>query len=95
MSHKCHAAGCSRAIHPSFMMCSFHWFKVPSRLKALVWKHYRPGQEEDKQPSHEYCQTAEECVRVVGEKCGATPEQIERACEVYRMLDPGPTETLF
>jgi hypothetical protein len=36
------------------LMCRKHWFMVPRKIQALVWKHYRPGQEIDKNPSEDY-----------------------------------------
>lgn len=54
MPHTCHAYGCDVEVPPKMLMCLKHWRMVPRRLQALVWTHYRPGQEEDKQPSHDY-----------------------------------------
>jgi hypothetical protein len=31
---------------------------VPEAVRNLIWKHYRPGQEIDNQPSLEYIMTA-------------------------------------
>ena len=39
-------------------MCARHWRMVPAQVQKLVWKHYRRGQEIDKQPSVEYIATA-------------------------------------
>lgn len=39
-------------------MCLNHWRMVPQPVKDLIWKHYRPGQEIDKNPSIDYIATA-------------------------------------
>ena len=39
-------------------MCLKHWQMVPKLVQALIWKHYRQGQEIDKHPSIEYIATA-------------------------------------
>lgn len=38
--------------------CKQHWFALPTRLRARVWRTYRPGQEIDKRPSPEYLAVA-------------------------------------
>lgn len=35
-------------------MCLSHWRMVPAWLQRTIWKHYRVGQEQDKQPSQAY-----------------------------------------
>jgi hypothetical protein len=57
MNHACHAEGCEEEIPPRMHMCLRHWRMVPEIVRQLVWKHYRPGQEIDKQPSTEYLAT--------------------------------------
>lgn len=52
--HLCHAHGCREAINPRLLMCLRHWKMVPPELQKAVWKHYRAGQEIDKQPSPDY-----------------------------------------
>ncbi len=39
-------------------MCLNHWHMVPNAVQDLIWKHYRPGQEIDKEPTIEYIATA-------------------------------------
>lgn len=95
MAHHCHAAGCKRLVDPSLLMCSYHWFKVPQRIKSAVWRHYRAGQETDKVVTHAYCEAARAAVIAVAEKENRTQAEIEEACRVYAVFDPGPTETLF
>jgi hypothetical protein len=50
-------------------MCGYHWRMVPKAVQDLIWKHYRPGQEIDKQPSVEYI-----CVAFVSISCVALKE---------------------
>ena len=61
--HVCHATGCKVAVPPAMFMCSRHWFMLPKPMRNSIWRVYRPGQEEDKQPSPEYIQTARACVK--------------------------------
>ena len=56
--HTCHAPGCDRNIAPKYLMCPEHWGQVPKAIQADVWKHYRSGQEVDKQPSAEWMAAA-------------------------------------
>lgn len=53
-AHTCHAHGCAKAVPPKLLMCLNHWRMVPRHLQSMVWRHYRPGQEIDKNPSREY-----------------------------------------
>ena len=57
-NHTCHAEGCDIEVPPRMHMCLPHWRMVPKAVQELIWKHYRPGQEIDKQPSVEYIATA-------------------------------------
>lgn len=52
--HVCHARRCQRKVPPRLFMCRQHWHLVPSELQRQVWKHYRPGQEIDKNPTDDY-----------------------------------------
>jgi hypothetical protein len=54
MDHNCHAFGCTRKVPPRLLMCAAHWRIVPRQIQAQVWKHYRPGQEIDKNPTEAY-----------------------------------------
>lgn len=65
MRHHCHAHKCFRDIPPKLLMCRQHWKMVPRNIQTLVWKHYRPGQEVDKQPSHEYLKAQQLAVAAV------------------------------
>ena len=54
MSHTCHAHGCTRAVPPAMWGCRTHWFSLPKNIRNAVYREYRPGQEDDKQPSLRY-----------------------------------------
>lgn len=59
MSHTCHAKGCDRRVPPRMFMCKAHWFRLPKPLRDAIWATYRPGQENDKQPSRAYLENAQ------------------------------------
>jgi hypothetical protein len=46
-------------------MCRLHWYMVPPAMRDLIWHHYRPGQEIDKQPSRSYVEVAVEAINHV------------------------------
>jgi protein gp37 len=56
--HTCHARGCTVEVPPRLLMCARHWRLVPRPLQAAVWRHYRAGQENTKDPSRDYLQAA-------------------------------------
>lgn len=58
MEHRCHAVECDVLVPPKMHMCLAHWRMVPKAVQDLIWKHYRVGQEIDKQPTLEYIATA-------------------------------------
>ena len=62
-NHTCHWPGCPKKVPPAMWGCRDHWFKLPKRLQALIWRHYRPGQEITKDPSAEYIAAANEVQR--------------------------------
>lgn len=43
--HECAAPGCRAQVDLRRLMCKHHWFALPDRLRAAVWRTYRPGQE--------------------------------------------------
>lgn len=63
--HKCHAEGCLVSVPPKLLMCARHWRMVPQGLKLAVWRHYRPGQEIDKNPTEEYLAAARAAIESV------------------------------
>ncbi|AAN02136.1 gp82 [Mycobacterium phage Barnyard] len=68
--HVCHALRCNTPVEPKLLMCARHWRMVPQALKDRVWATYRPGQEETKDPSHEYVRAAMAAVNAVADKEG-------------------------
>ena len=58
--HTCHWPGCEKIVSPAMWGCKQHWFKLPARLRAKIWRHFRPGQEISKTPSREYIDAANE-----------------------------------
>ncbi len=63
--HRCYATGCREIISPQMLMCAKHWYAVPRELQAAVWRHYRWGQERDKNPSPEYLAAARAAIASV------------------------------
>jgi hypothetical protein len=55
-------------------MCKRHWFSLPKQFRDRIWATYRPGQEDDKQPSSEYCDAAIACVRFIAVREGREPD---------------------
>jgi hypothetical protein len=53
-SHHCHAHDCTAKVPPRMFACKKHWFALPAKVRAAIWREYRPGQENDKQPSFRY-----------------------------------------
>jgi len=62
MKNTCHANNCKYPIKPSLFMCRKHWNMVNKELKMELYKHYRKGQEIDKEPSEAYVSTARKCI---------------------------------
>lgn len=87
MSHTCHAAECTQEIPRERLFCTRHWRMLPRRICQRVYQHYRPGQCDDWQITHEYAEAAREAVRFVADLEGVDPS---KALRVYDMLDPGP-----
>jgi hypothetical protein len=56
--HHCHWPGCEKEVPPAMWGCREHWFTLPKRLRDMIWRYYRPGQEKDKRPSKQYLQAA-------------------------------------
>ena len=54
-------------------MCLKHWKMVPKAVQDLIWYHYRPGQEIDKQPSVAYIAIAFVSISCVALKEGKNP----------------------
>lgn len=56
--HTCHWPGCPTQVPKRLWGCSYHWFKLPLRLRNKIWAHYVPGQEIRGDPSADYIATA-------------------------------------
>ena len=59
-NHHCHWPGCDNEVPPAMWGCKKHWFKLPSILRAKIWRTYLPGQEVTMTPSAEYIAVAKE-----------------------------------
>lgn len=56
--HHCHWTGCNKVVPPAMWGCREHWFRLPKVYRDRIWRCYRPGQENDKQPSEDYVTVA-------------------------------------
>ena len=74
MPHTCHATGCEREVPPDLFMCRPHWVRLPSTLRRRIWDTYRPGQEEDWEPSKDYLLAAKEAVIWLAQQEGKEPD---------------------
>lgn len=63
--HQCHAKGCTKFVKPEMLMCFKHWRKVPRKLQLAVWKHYRPGQCDDKDVTRAWLNAADAAINYV------------------------------
>lgn len=54
MSHLCHWPGCKTPVPPRLWGCRPHWSALPQAIKTEIWRTYRPGQEDHKDPSPDY-----------------------------------------
>ena len=72
MSHTCHSERCNRVVPPKMFMCKEHWFELPKEDRDEIWRLYRPGQEEDKNPSPEYMVAATRIIRAQSERLAPT-----------------------
>ena len=81
MSHHCHATNCSKKVPPNLFMCRRHWYTLPEEMRKLIWATYRPGQEDDKSPSRDYCIIAKTCVEYI-----AKQEGVKADTQLYDML---------
>lgn len=70
-NHHCHWTGCDKNVPPAMWGCKKHWFKLPARLRARIWRTYRPGQEVTKDPSADYLAVAKEVQDWIAENGGA------------------------
>ncbi|MEM9149126.1 MAG: hypothetical protein AAGB19_01550 [Cyanobacteria bacterium P01_F01_bin.3] len=75
-AHRCHAKGCSKVVPEKMLMCRKHWAMVPKELQRAVWRHYRHGQEVDKNPSSEYLAAALAAINAVAVAEGRLPKTL-------------------
>lgn len=70
-NHYCHARNCKTRCKPEFLMCPHHWWMVPARTQALVYRYYKPGQcDLDPVPSGEWHAAADMAIAQVARKEG-------------------------
>jgi hypothetical protein len=68
VTHTCHIPDCNVGVKPELLMCLVHWKMVPKALQREVWRHYRRGQCDDKQPSAEWIAAAHAGIAAVQSK---------------------------
>lgn len=73
-THKCHIPVCEVPVPPEYLMCAKHWYMVPKAIRDEVWRTYRPGQCDDKQPSKVWFQAATTAIDFVMKKITDTKE---------------------
>jgi hypothetical protein len=59
MRHHCHWPGCTVEVVPQFWGCLTHWYTLPEPIRHDIWRHYRRGQEKNKNPSRAYIRAAQ------------------------------------
>lgn len=65
--HTCHWPGCTAQVPPAMWGCRKHWYTLPASLRAQVWSTYRPGQEDDLDPSSAYVEVARRVQRWIAD----------------------------
>lgn len=68
--HVCAHPDCTRMIPANQLACGSHWVRLPRRLRQAIWNTYRPGQEQDGQPSAEYMAALDDVMRFWGKGKG-------------------------
>jgi hypothetical protein len=91
MPHHCHAHGCDRRVPPSMFMCGKHWFSLRAATRASIWREYRPGQENTKDPSARYMAVqrravAEAAFKPNDEAAAATAARYLADAEAWRQI---------
>lgn len=54
MIHTCHAHGCKIVVPARMFVCRRHWAVLRQIVKDAVWREYRDGQEDRKDPTPRY-----------------------------------------
>lgn len=57
-THHCHWPGCPKQVPPAMWGCHQHWYKLPARIRAQIWRTYQIGQEVTLTPSRAYVDAA-------------------------------------
>lgn len=70
--HGCHWPGCTAQVPPAMWGCKKHWYRLPHKLRMLVWSAYKPGQEERLDPSPRYIRVANKVQAWIAEHGGDT-----------------------
>lgn len=71
------------------LMCLKHWRMVPRAVQMQVWRHYRPGQEIDKQASQEYLLVQRAAVwAVFVEEGGCTWPEVPEVGSTHYLIGP-------
>lgn len=58
-NHHCHWPGCEKQVPPALWGCREHWYKLPMKLRNMIWQTYVPGQEIKLNPSRRYLLVAD------------------------------------
>ena len=53
-ARRCAWPGCPVTARRDCLMCARHWTALPKRLRAPVWEHYVPGQDDLATATPEY-----------------------------------------
>jgi len=56
--HRCHWVGCEKNVNERFWGCPKHWKMLPLVMRKMIWKHYKPGQDNTKKVSGGYLSAA-------------------------------------
>ena len=73
--HHCHWPGCDKTVPPATWGCRKHWYMLPAALRSLIWRTFRPGQEDAKTPSREYVDAARKVQDWIAENHPPEPQQ--------------------
>lgn len=69
-AHRCHAVGCVAKVKPEMLMCAKDWRLVPRGIQQAVYRHYRDGQCDDKNPSEAWHVAADAAIGAVAKVQG-------------------------
>lgn len=56
--HACHWPGCPAQVPPAMWGCRPHWYRLPKAIRDAIWRAFRPGQEQQGNPSRAYIEAA-------------------------------------